>query len=117
MTASGQSCRSMGTENPANAVFLIGDYRTETDIHGFQLYFRFAAKHDIHSHTKTATEVAIFILIWSEIILIYWHLLWFGCESQKSPPPPPPPELPPSSPPQASVPEISIMDAWLLALK
>jgi hypothetical protein len=43
MTASGQSCRSMGTENPANAVFLIGDYRTETDIHGFQLYFRFAA--------------------------------------------------------------------------
>ena len=34
----------MGTENPANAVFLIGDYRTETDIHGFQLYFRFAAK-------------------------------------------------------------------------
>jgi len=38
----------MGTENPANAVFLIGDQRTETDIHGFQLYFRFAAIVAVH---------------------------------------------------------------------
>ena len=70
---------------------------------------------------KTATEAAVFMLIWSEFVWIYWHFLWFGCESQKSPPPPPPPpappELPPSSPPQASEPSISIICAVLLALK